>query len=443
MNNWRLLACLLVWPCNLFAQTAQPIENFRLANGMEVVVLPNHRVAAVNHMIWYRVGAADDPIGKSGLAHYHEHMMFKGTERFKAGHYSSQLDKNGGAHNAFTGYDATSYHVTIAKDRLPLVMELEADRMRGLTVNEAEGAKERQVIIEERRSRIENRPEALFNEQMQAALFRNHPYHWPTIGWMHEMEGLTRQDVLDFHKRYYHPNNTVLVVSGDITAAELKPLAEKYYGSLKSAPLPPRVWREEPPHIAERRIVMHDVHVKQPSLTRVYAASSIDHGDTKQALPLYVLSYLLGGSNSSVLYQKLVVERKLASSVSVDYNCFSIGPAEFSFSLVPEDGVSLETLEAALDEELARFFAKGVDKKLLKRAQNVMRAEAVYAREGLSSLSHIVGWVMMVGMKADYINQWPDLISRTTSTEILDAGKKTLLKNASVTGYLLPEEAAK
>ncbi len=241
-------------------------RRLHLANGLEVIVIPNHRIPAVSQMIWYRIGAGDDPLGKSGLAHYHEHMMFEGTAKFKAGEYSDIIARHGGQQNAFTGADATSYFVNIAKEQLPLVMEMEADRMRGLTPTDEGAQKEKQVIIEERRQRIENSPEALLSEQMNAALFRNHPYHWPVIGWMHEMEGLTKEDVLQFHRTWYHPNNAILIISGDVTAAEVRPLAQKYYGGLPNVPVPPRRWNKEPPQNNARRVTLHHKNVKQPEL---------------------------------------------------------------------------------------------------------------------------------------------------------------------------------
>ncbi|MDX2073291.1 MAG: pitrilysin family protein [Alphaproteobacteria bacterium] len=418
----------------------QPIETFRLKNGMEVVVLPNHRVPAVNHMLWYRIGAADDPQGKSGLAHYHEHLMFKGGKKFATGDYVRLIDKNGGEYNAFTGADATSYYVTIAKDRLPQVMELEADRMRTITVTDDEAAKEKEVIIEERRSRIENSPPALLAEQMSAALFRNHPYHLPIIGWQHEMDGLTKRDVLDFHAKYYHPNNAVLIVSGDITAAELKPLAEKYYGALPRKEIPPRHWLAEPPQIVGRTVTLHHRNVKQPEFSRMYAAPSMVSGDKAQALPLFVLAHLLGGGKNSALYQSLVVEQKIAADIGIDYNFYARGPAAFSIDITPEKDVPLATLEKALDSELAKFLKDGAEPQALDRTKRLMQAEIIYAREGLTSLSNIMGWMIMAGQPAENFNRWPEMIGAVTAGQVVVAARAVLKPEASVTGYLLPEE---
>jgi len=438
--GYSLLVAASLYAFSAQAASKQPIETFSLKNGMQVIVLPNKRVPAVNHMIWYRVGAADDPQGKSGLAHYHEHLMFKGSPRFGSGEFVRITTNNGGEQNAFTGYDTTSYYVTIAKDRLPLVMELEADRMRGLTVPEAEAVQEKQVIIEERRQRIENSPDALLNEQVNATLFRNHPYHVPIIGWMHEMEGLTRKDAMDFHARYYHPNNAVLIVSGDITAAELKPLAEKYYGGLPRKAVAERNWLAEPPQIAARTVTLHHKHVKQPSFSRTYAVSSMHSGDKSQALPLFVLAQLLGGGKNSTLYQSLVVDQKIAAEVNASYNPYVLGPSEFSIDIVPEKDVPLATVEKALDAQLALFLQKGADTAALARSIRLMQAQTIFAREGLTSVSNIMGWIVMVGLPPEDFNRWPEMIGAVTGAQVLDAAKAALKPEASVTGYLLPEE---
>ncbi len=423
-----------------FAASQQLIEQFSLKNGLQVIVLPNHRVPAVNHMLWFRVGAADDPDGKSGLAHYLEHMMFKGSPKFAQGEYTRLVDLNGGNHNAFTGHDTTSYYVTIAKDKLPLVMELEADRMQALTVSDEEAKKENEVIREERRQVTDNSPDAQLQEQMNAALFRNHPYHNPVIGWMREIKGLTKHDALDFHSRYYHPNNAVLIVSGDITATELKPLAEKYYGSSPKKFVPPRVWKQEPPQIASRSVTLHHPHVKQPSFSRDYIATSIAQSDMKHALSVYVMSYLLGGGKNSELYQSLIVEQKLAASIDTSYNVFARGDGELSIDITPENNVTLATIEQALDKTIADFLKKDMDSGKLARAKKVMKAETIYGREGLTSISNIMGWIITADLPPETYNQWNSLIDSITADDIKEAAKNSLKIEQSVTGYLLPQE---
>ncbi|MDX1974603.1 MAG: pitrilysin family protein [Rickettsiales bacterium] len=436
-----LLLCLACAASAARADSKTPVESFTLANGLEVIVLSNHRLPAVSHMMWFRIGGADDPPGKSGLAHYHEHMMFQGTAKIKAGEFSEVIGRLGGQQNAFTGYDATSYFVNIAKDKLPLVMEMEADRIRGLKPSDADAQKEKEVIIEERRQRVENNPDALLAEQMNAALFRNHPYHTPLIGWMQEMEQLTKQDVLQFHQTYYHPNNAILILSGDITIEEAKPLVQKYYGNLRSQPIPARQWKLEPPHIAPRHIVMRHVTVKQPSWNRTYAVPSLSYSNSADAMPLFVLAQIIGGGKSSRLYQSLIVEQKIASAIDASYNGFTLGPAIFAIEAIPEKTVSPEALEKAIDAELAALAKNGVNDDELLRAKTVLRAEAIYARDGLSGLGHIMGWIRMVGLDKETFNRWPDMVDAVTKEQVNDVLRRALNTNASVTGILLPPEA--
>lgn len=440
-----VMAAVIAVPCMATAQAAEPVkvETFMLENGMQAVVIPNHRVPAVSHMLWFRIGSADEPKGKSGLAHYLEHMMFKGTDKLQVGEYSQTVSKHGGDHNAFTSYDFTGYYVNIAKENLPLVMGLEADRMVNLKVGDAEFLKERAVIIEERSMRTDNQPSALLREQMMAALFLNHPYHTPIIGWRHEMEGLDREQVFAMYHRVYHPNNAVLVVAGDITAAELKPLAEEYYGGLKRGEALNRDWTAEPTPVAARRVVLHDSKVMQPDFTRYYLAPSFVAGETEQAIPLTLLAQVLGGSQTSRLYRELVMERKLATSAEAYYNGIDRGPSVFTVSATPVEGVSLEELETAVDEVLAELMASGVTAEELQRAKTQGKAEVIYARDGLQSLAYIIGQLYMVGLDEGFFNRWPEMIEAAHAAELQDAARWLLKPERSVTGWLLPEESPK
>lgn len=437
-RHFSLLAALFVSSPS-WAQAPAVIDGFTLANGLEVVVIENHRVPVVSHMLWYRVGAADDPPGKSGLAHYHEHMMYQGTAHHSAGRYAGLIEGSGGEQNAFTGADATAYYATVAKDELPLVMALEADRMQGLAPRTADAEKERQVILEERLSRIENNPEALLVEQMNVALFRNHPYRLPIIGWMHEMKRLTKGDALKFHAAWYRPNNALLILSGDITAREARPLVEKYYGSLASGYVPPRRWSEEPPQNVARRAVMRHANVGRPMWMRYYAVSSLGDGHKEAALSLTVLAQLLGSGNTSRLYQVLVKDRKLASDVDTAYDAFVIGPSRFRIIVTPEAGVSMAAIEQAVDAEMAAL-DKGFDPADLARAKTLLKAQSVYARDGLSDVARIMGWIRMLGLPREYFLSWPQHIEAVTMEQIIAAVRTELLPERSVTGWLLPEE---
>lgn len=431
--------CWLSWAASSPALASAPMQYFTLDNGLEVVVVPNHRVPAVAHIMWYRVGGADDPKGKSGLAHFLEHMMFQGTKTLKPGEYAETIARLGGKQNAFTSYDVTGYYAIIAKEHLETVMKLEADRMQAITPDEEQIAREREVILEERSARIDNYPQAQLAEAMQAAMYLHYPYQRPLIGWRHEMEGLNRDDVLTFFERYYHPGNAVLVLSGDITEEEAKPLAEQYYGGIAPGPDVSRSREVEPPHLASRRVTLVHEKVGKPQFSRDYLAPTYGWGDEAQIIPLDIAAEMLGGGKTSHLYQRLVVERKLATGVSAGYSAFLLGPGAFSVSATPADGVSIESLEAAVDEELAAFLSGKLDEDAFARAKIQMKADTIYAREGLFTMGRIAGYVRMLELPLSYIVKWPEAVENVTIEHVRNALNSTLNMNHSVTGVLLPE----
>jgi len=429
------------------ADEAPAVESFTLKNGMQVVLIVSHRVPAVTHMLWYRVGAGDDFPGRSGLAHYNEHMMFQGTTTMAGGEFARTVARHGGRSNAFTGHDYTAYYVSIAKEYLPEIMQMEADRMLHLQPTPENFLKEREVIIEERRMSIENKPDALLSEEMQAALFRNHPYHTPNIGWMHEMQALTREDVLAFHTQFYHPCNVVLVVAGDITRAELEPMAEKYYGTLPAGEKYIRHWRSEPPQRGPRTVTLTSDNVREPQWMRVYIAPSVGQDDKALVVPSFVLAQILGGGETSRLYQSLVVRQKLATGVDADYDGIGVGPGEFEIRAVPAEGVSLPKLEEAIDKEIAAIRGDGAAQTLtadeLSRAKTLIKASTIYARDGLEDVARTLGALVMAGLDPDYFNRWPALIDQVTVDDVRKAADATFNPDASVTGTLLPRQTPK
>ena len=422
------------------ADTSGQVERIELANGMEVLLVTNHRVPAISHTIWYRVGSADDPAGQSGLAHYVEHMMFKGTPSVPVGEFSRQVTRLGGKHNAFTGYDFTGYYVDIAREHLPLVMQMEADRMRNLNPSEEEFLKERDVILEERRSRIENNPAAQLREEMQFALFHRHPYRQPVIGWMDEMERLTREQVMAFYHTHYHPGNAVVVIAGDSTREQLMPLLETYYARLNEAPVPQRHWLGEPKHRATVRVTLSHALVKQPRLYRRYLAPSLGENEQAEVLALSLMAELMGGSDTSLLYQSLVQDKKLAVSADISYGIIDRGPSTFDIALVPAPGVSLEQLEQALDAELTRILAQPVQEADLARLKTKAKAEVIYARDSLRAIADFVGQLRMVGVSEAFYENWPQLVDAITGEAMLQAARQTLLPEQAVTGWLLPQQ---
>ncbi len=430
-----------------FGQSAQAgvfsPETFKLSNGMQVVVIPNHRVPVVTHMIWYKVGSADEPPGKSGVAHLLEHLMFKGTKTLKPGEFSAILARNGGQENAFTSYDYTSYFQNVAVDRLELVMRLEADRMTNLVLTEKEVNTEKLVIMEERRQRIDNNPGSILGEQVNAAFFLNYPYRKPVIGWRREIKGLTLNDAISFYRRWYAPNNAVLVVAGDITADKLRPLAEKYYGKIPAMKISPRARPQEPPHRADVKVVLRDKRVRQPIWSRSYLAPSYITGKTEYADALDVLSEILGGGATTRLYRDLVVREKLAVSVGTSYNPGGIGPADFSFSASPRPGVSMDKLKQAVDREIAKLVKSGITTDELAKAKQSMQDSAIYARDSIQTGARELGAALSTGRSVEDVETWPQRIDKISLDQVNRAARAIFDGRHSLTSLLLPDRATK
>jgi zinc protease len=415
-------------------------EMFRLSNGMDVVVIPDHRAPVVTHMVWYRVGAADETPGKTGLAHFLEHLMFKGTDKIAPGQFSKTVARNGGQDNAFTSYDFTAYYQAIARDRLPLVMEMEADRMTHLKLSDKDVLPERDVVIEELRMRIENEPIAELQSKMNAALYGESPYGRDVIGVKSEVEKLGTEDALDFYRRFYTPNNAILIVAGDVTAAELKPLAEKYYGAV--APRAPTferhraavVWPAEP-----KRVVMHDARVNEPSWIRAYPAPSSAGAGTARSAALDVLAEILGGGTTSRLYRALVVRDGKATAVQAWYNGDQLGAGSFGVYALPRVGGGIGDTEKAVDAELEAFLASEIDADELKRAKSQLVASAIYARDAQRTMAYSYGSGLTTGLTARQVYEWPDHIRAVTAADVMAAAREVLDARHAVTGELLPE----
>ncbi|MGE0628888.1 MAG: M16 family metallopeptidase [Hyphomicrobiaceae bacterium] len=419
---------------------AAKVERFELANGLVGVVVPDNRAPVVTHMVWYRIGAADEPPGKSGIAHFLEHLMFKATEKLKSGEFSKIVSRIGGNDNAFTSHDATAYFQRVSRDRLGQVMEMEADRMVNLRLAEKEVLTERNVILEERRMRVDNNPSAILDEQMSAALYRNHPYGVPVIGWEHEMAQLSRADALNFYKAYYAPNNAILVVAGDVTVEEVKALAEKTYGKLKpSSAIKPRQRPQEPPQVAAVRVELKDPRAGKPVLQRQYIVPSYVTAAPGEAEALDLLMQVVGGGPTSRLYKKLVVEDHLASSAGGYYGGSGLDTSKIAVYGVPTDGVSLDRLEAGIDKVLEEVIAKGVTEAELNRAKSNYIAQYVYESDSQSQLARRYGWGLVVGRTIESIDAWPDEIAKVTPADVQRVARKYLNIRRSVTGTLLPE----
>lgn len=435
-----IAACLLAVP----AQAAENVTDFTLDNGLQVVVIEDHRAPVVVQMVWYRVGAADEAPGKSGIAHFLEHLMFKGTDEIGPGEFSSIVEAQGGNDNAFTSWDYTAYFQRVAADRLDLMMKLEADRMSDLRLAEEDVLTERDVILEERNQRTDSNPGALLGEQMRAAQFLNHPYGIPIIGWRHEMEQLSKDDAKDFYRRHYAPNNAVLVVAGDVTPDQVRDMAQRHYGPIPAAAdLAPRARVTEPPQLSERRLTLSDPRVSEPYVSRSYLAPERDPGDQKTAAALTILAELLGGNGTtSVLARALQFDQQKAVYAAAFYDGSSVDDTTFNFVVVPTPDTTLPQVEEALDAALTAFLETGPDPEDLARIKTQIRAADIYARDDADGLARRYGEALANGLTIDDVRQWPEILGAVTADDIMAAARLVLDRRKSVTGYLQREEAA-
>ena len=426
------------------AAVAEPsASTFKLGNGMDVVVIPDHRVPVVTHMVWYRVGAGEDPWGASGIAHFLEHLMFKSTSKLKSGEFSRIITSIGGRDNAATTHDTTSYYQRVAKEHLREVMELEADRMVNLRLLEEEVRTERDVIQEERRSNVDGNPLSVLSEQMAAALVQNHPYHRPVLGWAHEMASLSRQDAASFYKRYYAPNNAVLVVAGDVTPEEVRPLAQAIYGRNKPNPaVARRVRPMDPPDIAVRRVRLEDARAGAPMLLRYYKVPSYASAAAGEAESIELLTWILGGDDTSRTYRRLVGEQ-LASTAGSNYESDGLDGGRLAFVVIPVPGVTLERVEAVLDATIAEVLANGVTQQELDRAKSALEAQRVFESDNQATLARRYGLGVALGRSIADIDAAPARMRERTLADLQRVAGSFLRPERSVTGSLVQPAAAK
>ena len=422
------------------------VGEFKLANGLQVVVLPDHRTPVVTHMIYYKVGSADEPLGKSGIAHFLEHLMFKGTTKNPAGRFSQMLATIGGQENAFTTADYTGYFQRVPRESLGDVMAFEADRMTGLVLSDENVLPERDVVLEEYNMRVANSPEARLGEQVSAALYLNHPYGRPVIGWRPEIERLNREDALAFYRRFYGPNNAIVVIAGDVTRPEVKALAEKTYGAIqRSADTEVRARPREPIPVAVRKVMMDDPRVAQPSMHRSYLVPSYTTAKREEAEALDVLAQLLGAGSNSRLYRRLVVDKRLATNAGASYQGSALDSTRLGVYAMPQIGVDLPDLENEIDAVIAEIVVDGVASEELERAKTRMIADAIYAQDNQSSMARWFGVALSTGSTVQDVLNWPDRIKAISAAQVQNAARTWLDKRRSATGYLVkslpaPEE---
>jgi zinc protease len=431
-----------------FAQSSvssNPPATFTLSNGLKVVVIPDHRTPVVTQMIWYKVGSADETPGKSGLAHFLEHLMFKGTSKHPAGEFSKTVLRIGGTENAFTSTDYTGYFQRVPRDQLGTVMEFEADRMTGLVLQDENVLPERDVVLEEYNMRVANNPEARLTEQIMAALYLNHPYGRPVIGWHHEIEKLDRQDALAFYRRFYAPNNATLVIAGDVDADEIRPMAERTFGVVAPQPDIParRIRPQEPTPIAPRTVTFPDPRVEQPKMMRYYLVPSAATAASGESAALDVLAQLMGNGTNSYLYRALVVDKPLAVTAGAGYQGTALDDTQFTISVSPKPGVAFAQIEPVVDRVIAEVAQNPVPSEDLERVKTQLIAEAIYAQDSQATLARWYGAALTTGLSIDDIRNWPDRIRAVTAEQVRAAAQKWLDKKRSVTGYLVKDTTPK
>jgi len=419
----------------------RPSETFTLANGLQVVVLPSRRAPIVTQVLVYKVGSADETFGQTGIAHFLEHMMFKGTGTLAATEFSRTVARNGGRDNAFTDFEMTGYHQTIAADRLELVMRMEADRMVNLRILDHELRPERQVVLEERRMRVDNVPSELLDEAVREQLFGRHkPYAMPTSGYVEDVKRLGVNELSAFYRRFYAPNNAILIVAGDTTADSVRKLAAKYYGPIASRKVEPRRRPSEGGTDLPQRVMRADARVAEPRWSRDWLAPSYRMGETRHAYALQVLARLFGGSETSRLSRALVTDSKIALSASSGYGASSLGLTSFEIAVHPARGRSVGEIEAAVGAQMKRVLDGDVGADEIERTQNQLLASAIYSQDSLASGPRLYGRVLATGGSIADVDEWPQRIAAVRPDEVVAAARHVWRDEAAVTSLLAPAD---
>ncbi|GAA0778873.1 insulinase family protein [Roseibium denhamense] len=418
---------------------AQNLNHFTLDNGLEVVVIPDRRAPVVTHMIWYKAGSADEPEGQSGVAHFLEHLMFKGTASHPDGAFSHMIAERGGRENAFTSFDYTAYFQRVAKEHLPLMMELEADRMENLVLSDEVVTPERDVVLEERRLRVDSEPGSRLREAVNAVTFVNHPYGSPIIGWQHEIEALDKEAAIAFYDRFYTPNNAVLVVAGDVDVADVRALAEATYGKVQRRAEPgERVRSAEPPLSGERRVSVIDPLVRQESVSQTWIVPSQTTGTGREPEALDVLSYILGNGPNSRLRKALVLDAEAAISAGAYYQSGALDDGRFGVYASPRPGFTLDDMETLIAAELEKLLDEGVSDEEVQRAKYSMIASAIYAQDSQTGLARLFGSALTTGQTVEDVQTWPAQIDAVTRQDVLEAARAYLTADPVVGTLRMP-----
>jgi len=412
-----------------------------LENGLRVVLAESRRVPVVTHYLFYAAGAGEDPQGRSGTAHFLEHMMFKGSRNVAPGALSLAVAREGGQDNAFTSRDVTAYHQHVEASRLPLVMRLESDRFAAPLIPAETLEPERAVVLEERRLRTDSNPRALFWEEFEAALWG--PQHWhgrPIIGWEEEIRAITRDDLVDFYEHRYAPANAVLVIAGDALEDEVRRLVDQFYAGVPARTVRPRDRAAPPPATTESRIERRHPAVREASFMRAAMAPSLTWGDAKQAWALEVLAHLLGGGTGSRLH-KALVETGLAATAGCSYDSEAAGAASFTISATLRAEVPPERLEAAVNDAVERLLQDGPTEAECARSIRQLTAGAVLTLDGIGAVPRMLGGALAIGLPLEMVEFWPRYLREVTQAQVVEAACAVLGHAPSTTGWLLPGDA--
>jgi zinc protease len=425
------LLFLSVWPGS--ARSAE-IKEYTLANGLKVLLVESPKAPVVTVQIWYKVGSRNEIMGRAGLSHMLEHMMFKGTPKYGKGLFSKIIRKNGGNDNAFTGQDFTGYFENLAADRTELALEMEADRLRGLLLDDKEFQLEREVVKEERRLRTEDDPQSFLAESLFAQAFLMHPYHWPIIGWFPDLNGMTREDLKQHYDTYYVPNNATLVVVGDVKAEALIPTITRLFEPIPAKPVPTAQIVAEPEQRGERRIVVK----RDAQLPTIMAGYRVPNFKDQDAYALTVLESVLSHGKSARLYQSLVYEQKKALAVGAEYNLLAADPELFYCFVVVKPGQKVEEVEQALYKDIAKLQAAPPTAKELERAKNQVEAEYIFGQDSNFRQAMLLAQAETVGAGWRQVDQFVERLRRVTAADVQRVAKRYLIQDARTVGILIP-----
>jgi zinc protease len=428
-----LLIFFILFAPNSEAGLKENVFETVLPNGLKVILLENHKAPLVTFQVWYRVGSRNESWGKTGLSHMLEHMMFKGTERVGPEEFSRIIQENGGNDNAFTSYDYTAYFENLSSDRVQVSIDLESDRMQNLLLREQDFRTERMVVMEERRLRTDDNPQAVLAEQVMATAFELQSYHWPIIGWMEDIARFTLEDLRAYYKTYYNPINAILVVVGDFKKGELLPKIEKAFGSSPKGMAPSQEKDIDPPQIGERRVFVKK-EAQLPSLVIGYHVPNLREQDS---YVLEVIATLLSGGKSSRLYQSLVREKRLVLSVDADHSLTSRDPSLFTLSAELLPGKEVAEVEKAFDQEVEQLQKEPVGKQELEKARNQIEASFVFAQDSLFYQAMLLAR-HEIAISWKTIDDYLPSIRKVSPEDIQRVAKKYLTPDNRTVGILIP-----